>query len=29
MAKTKPLGVYAERKDLISRKIRGGLQRAG
>ena len=29
MAKTKPLGVYAERKDLISRKIRGRITESG
>ena len=29
MARTKPLGVYAERKDLISRKIRGRIAESG
>ena len=29
MARTKPLGVYAERKDLISRKIKGRLAEIG
>lgn len=29
MGRTKPLGVYAERKDLISRKIRGRLAESG
>ena len=29
MGRTKPLGVYAERKDLISRKIRGRMIESG
>lgn len=29
MARTKPLGVYAERKDLISRKIRSRMVESG
>lgn len=29
MAKTKPLGVYAERKDLISRKIKSRMLENG
>lgn len=29
MARAKPLGVYAERKNLISRKIRGRLAESG
>ena len=29
MGRTRPLGVYAERKDLISRKIKGRLAESG
>ena len=29
MARAKPLGVYAERKDLISRKIKGRIAESG